>query len=69
MHDWSDTSMIGAAPGAGYVADTWLHAAGDADALPEGWAAAQDGQGRTYYWHKRTQKTQWDRPTADTLPE
>ncbi|BDA49578.1 hypothetical protein COCOBI_14-1970 [Coccomyxa sp. Obi] len=34
--------------------------------LPEGWAAAKDGQGRTYFWHKTTKKVQWDRPTADT---
>ncbi len=34
--------------------------------LPEGWAAAKDGQGRTYFWHKTTKKVQWDRPNADT---
>ncbi len=37
--------------------------------LPEGWASTVDPQGRTYYWHKRTQKTQWERPTAETPVE
>jgi len=34
--------------------------------LPAGWASATDQQGRTYYYHKKTMKTQWDRPTDDT---
>eukprot|EP00878_Enallax_costatus_P001596 GHUV01001747.1.p1 GENE.GHUV01001747.1~~GHUV01001747.1.p1 ORF type:complete len:155 (+),score=36.31 GHUV01001747.1:220-684(+) len=34
------------------------------DALPEGWAVAYDPNGKPYYWHKATQKTQWDKPTA-----
>lgn len=34
--------------------------------LPEGWSSTIDAQGRTYYWHTKTKKTQWDRPTADT---
>jgi hypothetical protein len=34
--------------------------------LPEGWGAAKDAQGRTYFWHKSTKKVQWDRPNADT---
>lgn len=34
------------------------------DALPEGWAVAHDPNGKPYYWHKATQKTQWDKPTA-----
>jgi len=33
--------------------------------LPEGWASAQDPQGRTYYYEKKTMKTQWDKPTTD----
>ncbi len=37
--------------------------------LPEGWASAVDPQGRTYYWHKRTLKSQWERPTAETPVE
>ena len=36
--------------------------------LPEGWAAAKDAQGRTYFWHKATKKVQWDRPTAASAP-
>eukprot|EP00200_Dunaliella_tertiolecta_P006342 CAMPEP_0202357822 /NCGR_PEP_ID=MMETSP1126-20121109/11698_1 /ASSEMBLY_ACC=CAM_ASM_000457 /TAXON_ID=3047 /ORGANISM="Dunaliella tertiolecta, Strain CCMP1320" /LENGTH=147 /DNA_ID=CAMNT_0048950785 /DNA_START=35 /DNA_END=475 /DNA_ORIENTATION=+ len=27
--------------------------------LPSGWASATDPQGRTYYYHKKTMKTQW----------
>ncbi|GMH44404.1 hypothetical protein BSKO_12356 [Bryopsis sp. KO-2023] len=34
--------------------------------VPEGWAVAHDQQGRVYYWHKKTQKVQWERPTGDT---
>jgi hypothetical protein len=34
--------------------------------MPEGWAAAKDQQGRTYFWHKVTKKVQWDRPTPQT---
>lgn len=34
--------------------------------LPEGWGAAKDAQGRTYFWHKSTKKVQWDRPNVDT---
>eukprot|EP01025_Chloroclados_australasicus_P059248 TRINITY_DN7481_c3_g1_i2.p3 TRINITY_DN7481_c3_g1~~TRINITY_DN7481_c3_g1_i2.p3 ORF type:complete len:297 (+),score=48.58 TRINITY_DN7481_c3_g1_i2:123-1013(+) len=34
--------------------------------LPEGWAAAQDQQGRVYYWHRKTHKTQWEKPTEET---
>lgn len=41
-------------------------AAAAEEPLPPGWGAAQDTQGRTYYWHKKTQKVQWERPTADT---
>lgn len=33
--------------------------------LPAGWAAAKDGQGKVYYWHKETKKVQWQRPTAE----
>mmetsp|Transcript_16267 Transcript_16267/g.41581 ORF Transcript_16267/g.41581 Transcript_16267/m.41581 type:complete len:187 (-) Transcript_16267:127-687(-) len=36
------------------------------DALPPGWAAAKDTQGRTYYWFKKTQKVQWEKPTAES---
>lgn len=34
--------------------------------LPEGWSEAKDGQQRTYYWHTKTKKVQWERPTAAT---
>lgn len=34
------------------------------EGLPDGWAVAYDPNGKPYYWHKATQKTQWDRPTA-----
>ena len=40
----------------------------DGPPLPEGWAAAKDAQGRTYFWHKATKKVQWDRPTASLAP-
>lgn len=36
------------------------------DALPAGWAVAKDAQGRSYFWHTKTKKVQWERPTADT---
>lgn len=40
---------------------------GDAqEPLPEGWSEAKDQQQRTYYWHTKTKKVQWDRPTAAT---
>jgi len=35
--------------------------------LPVGWAQAADpNTGKPYFWHKKTQKTVWERPTADT---
>jgi len=34
--------------------------------LPPGWAVAHDANGKPYYWHKKTQKTTWVRPTAET---
>ena len=35
------------------------------EALPSGWVAAQDPKsGQTYYVHKKTNKTQWEKPTA-----
>ncbi|KAL6765542.1 hypothetical protein V8C86DRAFT_2454090 [Haematococcus lacustris] len=34
--------------------------------LPAGWASAQDPQGRTYFYHKKTMKTQWDKPDDNT---
>ena len=37
-----------------------------AGALPENWSEAKDAQGRVYFWHTKTKKVQWDRPTADT---
>ncbi|KXZ56051.1 hypothetical protein GPECTOR_2g1603 [Gonium pectorale] len=36
------------------------------DALPAGWAVATDPNGRQYFWHKKTQKVQWERPSEDT---
>jgi len=36
--------------------------------LPEGWAEAKDGQQRTYFWHTKTKKVQWERPTAQSVP-
>jgi hypothetical protein len=36
-----------------------------AQPLPEGWSEAKDAQGRTYFWHTKTRKVQWERPTAD----
>ena len=32
--------------------------------LPEGWAAAKDDEGSTYYWNKETKETTWQRPGA-----
>jgi len=34
--------------------------------LPEGWASAKAPDGRTYFYHKVTKKTQWSRPDAST---
>lgn len=36
------------------------------EGLPEGWAVAFDAQKKPYYWHRRTKKTTWEKPTADT---
>ena len=33
--------------------------------LPPGWAAAKDAQGKAYYWHRETKKTQWNKPTLE----
>lgn len=41
-------------------------AGADEDALPAGWSVAFDATGRPYYWNKKTQKVQWDKPTEDT---
>lgn len=41
-------------------------AGGAQEPLPEGWSEAKDQQQRTYYWHTKTKKVQWDRPTAAT---
>lgn len=30
--------------------------------LPRGWEAVQDGDGDTYFWHRETGETTWDRP-------
>ncbi len=51
---------------------TWWGVAGtattvDGPPLPDGWAAAKDAQGRTYFWHKATKKVQWDRPTTASV--
>lgn len=34
--------------------------------LPVGWSTAKDAQGRLYYWHTKTKKVTWDKPTPDT---
>lgn len=31
--------------------------------LPPGWAAAKDGSGKVYYFHRETKKVQWQKPT------
>ncbi|KAG2494529.1 hypothetical protein HYH03_007296 [Edaphochlamys debaryana] len=41
-------------------------AGGAEEPLPAGWAVATDASGRTYFWHKKTQKVQWERPNEDT---
>lgn len=33
--------------------------------LPPGWAAAKDGSGKVYYFHRETKKVQWQRPTSE----
>lgn len=43
-----------------------VEAGKEEEPLPPGWAIAHDASGRPYYWHKKTQKTTWDRPTAET---
>ena len=30
--------------------------------LPPGWSQVQDGNGKTYYFHKETNTTQWEWP-------
>jgi hypothetical protein len=48
-----------------YVPSCTCHPAEPPDAgLPDGWAVALDPNGKPYYWHKATQKTQWEKPTA-----
>ena len=37
---------------------------GQGPMLPEGWELRQTTDGRTYYAHHTTQKTQWERPAA-----
>lgn len=67
MYQEVQAQMVAAA--APPVADAVAPAAAETpaeDALPPGWAAAQDSQGRTYYWFKKTQKVQWDKPTAES---
>ncbi|KAG1680417.1 hypothetical protein FOA52_015508 [Chlamydomonas sp. UWO 241] len=41
--------------------------AADEEPLPPGWAQTADpNTGKPYFWHKKTQKVAWERPTADT---
>ena len=38
--------------------------------LPEGWFAAKDPAGKTYFFNKATRVTKWDRPTdAEASPK
>jgi type II secretory pathway component GspD/PulD (secretin) len=37
---------------------------GEERLLP-GWVKTTDDSGRTYYYHKKTRKSQWDRPTVE----
>jgi len=37
-----------------------------AEALLPGWSAATDSDGRSYYFHAKTQATQWERPTQSS---
>lgn len=56
-----------AAPPNGSVADDEAERRRKAEeGLPEGWAVAFDAQKKPYYWHRRTKKTMWEKPTADT---
>ena len=41
-------------------------AAAAAEPLPEGWSEANTAEGKTYFYHKATKKTQWTRPNAAT---
>lgn len=43
-----------------------LEALKEEESLPPGWAIAHDPTGRPYYWHKKTQKTMWEKPTVET---
>ena len=36
--------------------------------LPPGWKKAKDELGTTYYYHKKTRRTQWEPPTVDPEP-
>ncbi|KAK9820335.1 hypothetical protein WJX72_009134 [[Myrmecia] bisecta] len=48
------------------AAKTAPAAAKPEEPLPAGWAVAKDAQGRSYFWHTKTKKVQWERPTPET---
>lgn len=59
--------MMNAVPGAASSEPAPAPAATpEEEPMPAGWAIAKDANQRAYYWHKKTQKTIWERPTADT---
>ena len=37
--------------------------------LPEGWEEYHDGTGKPYYFHARSNLTQWHRPTSGMDPD
>jgi len=40
----------------------------ETDKLPDGWEEAKDSKGKTYYWNKKTDETQWERPKVQAKP-
>ena len=36
---------------------------GASQPLPDGWVSATDGNGRPYYYHEPTKRSQWEPPT------
>lgn len=61
----ADVDMVdgGAAPAAAAAAPA---AKPEAEGLPEGWAVAYDAQKRPYYWHRKTKRVTWEKPTEET---
>lgn len=64
--EYAEARRQGKVPGAIAVAAAPVPPSPQQDPdLPPGWAAAKDAQGKTYYWHRETKKTQWNKPTLE----